>query len=161
MDWTPSNTPGKAGLARRQRFKVLEYHPDRGYVKIDTDGLQVQNKISVNRIMKAPKEVSVRDTTQPLTRVERTGDSDMQLPPGWQQVVRRGKTKDYVEYTGTGGDGHAKSVPEAWRKFNADPLLMPQLKPSVLSKATDESEVFASPNQSTPQQPSPTACKAS
>ncbi|NCG05890.1 MAG: DDE-type integrase/transposase/recombinase, partial [Gammaproteobacteria bacterium] len=124
---------GKAGLPRRRRFKVLEYHPDRGYVKIDTDGLRIIDKVSVGRIMKAPREFTIRDEAAPLTKIERKGNADMQLPPGWQQIVRKGATKDYVEYLGPGGDGRAKSVVEAWRKFNSDPLLMPQ--PRITSAA--------------------------
>ena len=47
---------GKAGLPRRRRFKVLEYHPERFYVKIDTDGLQIQDKISLHRVTRAPRD---------------------------------------------------------------------------------------------------------
>ena len=119
---------GKAGLPRRRRFKVLEYHPDRFYVKIDTDGLRLNDKISLHRISRAPREYSVEDKSVPITRVERMGDPDMPLPPGWTAILRRGETKDYYSYQGPGGKGVATSKLQAWREFNGDPVYMPQPK---------------------------------
>ena len=125
-DQEHSKRLGKAGLPRRRRFKVLEYHPDRGYVKIDTDGYNLIDKVSLNRIMRAPTDYSVVDNSVPITKVERRGQLDMPLPPGWKAVLKHGATKDYQEYVGPGGKGKASTPVQAWREFNGDPVYMPQ-----------------------------------
>jgi hypothetical protein len=126
---------GKAGLPRRRRFKVLEYHPDRFYVKIDTDGLRLNDKVSLHRISRAPREYTVEDKSQPITKLERMGHPDMPLPPGWRAIRRHGNTKDYYSYEGPGGRGRADSKMQAWREYQGDPVLMPQPKPATLRPA--------------------------
>ena len=127
-DQDHSKRLGKAGLPRRRRFKVVEYHPDRGYVKIDPDGLNLLDKVSLNRVMRAPSDYTVVDNSEPITKVERRGGLDLPLPPGWRAILKHGATKDYQEYVGPGGKGQANTALQAWREFNGDPVYMPQPK---------------------------------
>ena len=117
---------GKAGLPRRRRFKVLEYNPERGYVRIDTDGLRLLDKVSLNKVSRAPRYYSVQDFSTPITTAERKGGDDLALPPEWRKEVRHGKTRDYVVYVGPGGRGVANSVLQAWREHGGDAAFMPQ-----------------------------------
>ena len=118
---------GKAGLPRRRRFQVLEYWPERGYVKIDTDGLRLKDKVSLSRITRAPRAYTVADVSEPI-RIKAHALSDSMLPPGWRALKRHGATRDYLVYEGPGGTGVAKSAAEAWEQFNGDPVFMPQPK---------------------------------
>jgi hypothetical protein len=128
---------GKAGLPRRRRFKVLEYLPERGYVRIDTDGLRLLDKVSLHKVSRAPRDFSVRDNVTPITNLERKGQQELQLPPGWSKAVRQGSTRDYVEYHGPGGRGKAGSILQAWREHGSDPAFMPQPNlPTVRSPLT-------------------------
>lgn len=117
---------GKAGLPRRRRFKVLECHPDRGYVRIDPDGLNVIDKVSLHRLMRAPDVYTIKDTSTPITKLQRRGNAELPLPPGWKAILKHGQTKDYYIYAGPGGKGTASSPLQAWREFNGDPVYMPQ-----------------------------------
>ena len=53
-----------------RRFRVIEYHPERGYVKIDVDGLKILDKVSLNRIMRAPSTFTVEDKSVAVTPSE-------------------------------------------------------------------------------------------
>ena len=156
---------GKAGLPRRRRFKLLEYHPDRGYVKIDTDGLNLIDKVSLGRISRAPSWYTVRDTSTPITKLERHGHPNMPLPPGWKAVLKHGKTRDYQVYAGPGGKGTADTPVDAWRQYNNDPVYMPQpnvlpLKPTPSAAATRAPLLPSLYKVVTPVKPAPPAAPA-
>ena len=61
---------GKHGMPRRRRFRVLEYYPQFGSVRLDTEGLQIEPTVSVRKISRAnaPEHDSVVDTVQPGTQ---------------------------------------------------------------------------------------------
>ena len=138
-----SKRMGKAGLPRRRRFRVLESHPDRGYVRIDTDGVNIMDKVSLGRVTRAPSWYTVTDTSSPITKLERRGDLSLPLPPGWKALLKHGATRDYQVYAGPGGSGTANTPLDAWRQYNNDPVYMPQPKltsaalPPPQPKATD------------------------
>ena len=142
---------GKAGLPRRRRFKVLKYNPERGYVRIDTDGLRLLDKVSLNKVSRAPRHYSVQDFSTPITTAERKGENDLELPPEWRKEIRHGKTRDYVVYVGPGGRGVANSILQAWREHGGDAAFMPQPRVSSVKNALTYPLPVARPQLTTEQ----------
>jgi len=140
-----SKRMGKAGLPGRRRFKVLEYWPERGYVKIDTDGhTRLQDKVSLHRVSRAPAEYTVKDLSTPIRSLEKHANS-LSLPPGWRALQQRSATGNRVTYAGPGGRGVADSASQAWAEYNNDPVYMPQPRVVELPTVPDSAKAAQVP----------------